>query len=67
MQINAGVKEATIEVQAQHESEAGVLNEEVFGSSSGSVNLTPVSSWEYHQCRYLIYISGYFADSGSVA
>ncbi|CAM9249880.1 unnamed protein product, partial [Hapterophycus canaliculatus] len=40
-EINAGVKTTSIQVQAWHESAAGILNAEVFSNSSGSVHLTP--------------------------
>lgn len=44
LQINAVVKMSSIRVEAWHESEAGVLNTEVFSNSSAITKLTPVSS-----------------------
>lgn len=44
LQINAGLKKSSIRVEAWHESEAGVLNAEVFSNSSATTKLTAVSS-----------------------
>ncbi|CAM9230892.1 unnamed protein product [Scytosiphon promiscuus] len=40
VEINAGVKTTSIQVQAWHESEAGALNADVFSNSSGILHLT---------------------------
>lgn len=46
LQINSGVKTTSIQVHAWHESEADVLNMEIFSNSSATSTLTPVGAKE---------------------